>query len=83
MAAETWFTAQEALDAGFATSIAEAEAKALTWDLSAYANAPKAERQAAPEPPPEQETAPDASYASEAHRDRQQQRLRVLSLMNQ
>ena len=29
MAAETWFTAQEALDAGFATSIAEAEAKAL------------------------------------------------------
>lgn len=78
MAAETWFTAQEALDAGFATSIAEAEAKALAWDLSAYSNAPKAERQTQPEPAPTPEPEPTAS---DEHRDRQQQRLRVLSLL--
>ena len=80
MAAETWFTAQEALDAGFATSIAEAEAKALAWDLSAYQNAPKAERQTQPEPAPAPEPEPTAS---DDHRDRQQQRLRLLSLLNQ
>ena len=78
MAAETWFTAQEALDAGFATSIAEAEAKALAWDLSAYENAPKAERQTQPEPAPTPDPEPTAS---DEHRDRQQQRLRVLSLL--
>lgn len=78
MAAETWFTAQEALDAGFATSIAEAEAKALAWDLSAYSNAPKAERHTQPEPAPTPEPEPTAS---DEHRDRQQQRLRVLSLL--
>lgn len=78
MAAETWFTAQEALDAGFATSIAEAEAKALAWDLSAYQNAPKAERQTQPEPAPSPEPEPTAS---DEHRDRQQQRLRLLSLL--
>ena len=78
MAAETWFTAQEALDAGFATSIAEAEAKALAWDLSAYQNAPKAERQTQPEPAQTPEPEPTAS---DEHRDRQQQRLRVLSLL--
>lgn len=78
MAAETWFTAQEALDAGFATSIAEAEAKALAWDLSAYQNAPKAERQTQPEPAPTPEPEPTASGD---HRDRQQQRLRLLSLL--
>lgn len=78
MAAETWFTAQEALEAGFATSIAEAEAKALAWDLSAYDNAPKAERQTQPEPAP---TPGPEPTASDEHRDRQQQRLRVLSLL--
>lgn len=78
MAAETWFTAQEALEAGFATSIAEAEAKALAWDLSAYENAPKAERQTQPEPAPIPEPEPTAS---DGHRDRQQQRLRMLSLL--
>lgn len=78
MAAETWFTAQEALDAGFATSIAEAEAKALAWDLSAYQNAPKAERQTQPEPAPAPEPEPTAS---DEHRDRQRQRLRLLSLL--
>jgi len=55
MAAETWFTAQEAVDAGFADRVADTKAKAQAWDLSAYANAPKAEKeQSAPiEPQPE------------------------------
>ena len=48
MAAETWFTAEEAVAAGFADSIAatsdaSAKAKAPVWNLSAYANAPKAQ----------------------------------------
>lgn len=73
MAAETWFTAQDALDAGFADSIAESEAKASAWNLSAYANAPVAERE--PTPAPE----PDIAYASTDHRDRQTQRLATLA----
>jgi ATP-dependent Clp protease protease subunit len=81
MAAETWFTAQEALDAGFATSIAEAEAKAGAWNLSAYANAPQLAR--APEQTPEPAPEPEEAVASEDHRKRQAQRLRVLSLLNQ
>lgn len=51
MAAETWFTAQEAMDAGFADSIAQEEPKAkAAWNLSAYARAPQPD--APPEPPP-------------------------------
>lgn len=43
MAAETWFTSQEAIDAGLADSINEsgAKASAKSWDLSAYDNAPQ------------------------------------------
>lgn len=45
MAAETWFTAQEAVDAGFADSIAENEPKAKAgWNLSAYDKAPKVDQ---------------------------------------
>lgn len=79
MAAETWFTAAEALEQGFATSIAESEAKAGTWNLSAYANAPKAEREPLPTPEPQPEPEPAIAYASNEHRDRQQQRLSVLA----
>lgn len=45
MKAETWFTAQEAVDAGFANSvtpIGTAKAQASTFNVAAYANAPKA-----------------------------------------
>lgn len=56
MAAETWFTAQEAIDAGFADSVADSGAKAqAAWNLSAYAKAPQmpADPPApAPEPQP-------------------------------
>jgi ATP-dependent Clp protease protease subunit len=41
MAAETWFTAEEAVENGFANRIAEkSKASAMLYDLSAYANAP-------------------------------------------
>lgn len=43
MAAETWFTAQEAVDAGFADRVAEnSRAAKAQWNLSAYARAPAA-----------------------------------------
>ena len=50
MAAETWLSAQEALDMGFADSILgcgpdKSKKNAIKWDLSAYANAPKEEIQ--------------------------------------
>lgn len=42
MDAETWFTAQEAVEAGFADSVAEVKVKASAkWNLSAYAHAPQ------------------------------------------
>ena len=47
MASETWFTAQEAVDAGFADSISESVKAAQKWNLSAYQKAP-----AQPEPKP-------------------------------
>jgi ATP-dependent Clp protease protease subunit len=44
MAAETWFTPDEAIEAGLADALAEAAPKAkLDWDLSAYEHAPKPE----------------------------------------
>lgn len=43
MDAETWFTADEAVDNGFADRVIEASGKASNaWNLAAYANAPKA-----------------------------------------
>jgi len=68
MNAETWFTAQEAVDNGFADRLApEAKTRNATrqWNLSAYDNAPE---QPAPEP----------DYA--AQRDRNARRLRLLRI---
>lgn len=55
MDAETWFTAQEAKDAGFVDTIitaaatpAAAQQNAGRWNLSAYANAPQPPAPAAP-----------------------------------
>lgn len=43
MSAETWFTAAEALDAGFVDAVDSGTVKdAARWNVSAYANAPKA-----------------------------------------
>lgn len=60
MAAETWFTAAEAVEYGFASSVAENSPKAKAeWNLSAYAKAPeqkapKSEEPKQEEPKPEE-----------------------------
>ncbi|WP_244135829.1 head maturation protease, ClpP-related [Burkholderia vietnamiensis] len=73
MSAETWFTAEEAVEMGLADRIAEsAEKVQASWDLSAYANAPK--------PKAQQPESIDAITAD--HRQRQQQRLRMLNCIN-
>ena len=66
IAAETWLTATEAVQYGFATAIAgqdekapeptETENRAPAWDLAAYARAPKPP---APAPQPPEARAPD------------------------
>ena len=76
MAEETWFTAAEALEHGFATSIAETEAKAGAWNLSAYDKAPKPKAHT-PEAVPEPKTEP--ATISDDHRARQVQRLALIS----
>jgi ATP-dependent Clp protease protease subunit len=71
MAAETWLDASEAVAKGFADSVATNDkgAKAKNaWNLSAYANAPKAAE-------PEQ----IENCITEEHRARQQQRLTMLA----
>jgi ATP-dependent protease ClpP protease subunit len=62
MQAETWFTAQEALEYGFIDRIAEKSKAKNTWNLSAFKNVP-----VEPDPPPEPknettEPAPDAGF---------------------
>jgi len=46
MAAETWFTAEEAVEAGLVDRVVEAIAVKSQWNLSAYKNAPVALRAA-------------------------------------
>lgn len=81
MAAETWFTAAEAVENGFVGAIAEpsvkkgASAKAAgTWNLRAYAHAP-AHLQASAQLPQLPE------HATDDHRHRIHQRLRVARLL--
>ena len=51
MAAETWIDADNAVQLGFADSVASADQpKSAAWDLSAYANAPKIEAKAPQQP---------------------------------
>lgn len=73
MDAETWMTAQEAIDAGFADSIAGAAPKTqnrAAWNLAAYDKAPKALIE---EPPP---AAPDLAAIHANNR----RRLRLLEI---
>ena len=73
MADETWFTADEAVEYGFADKLAETEARA-EWNLSAYAHAPAmpAARRDDPVPDPDPETT-----LSDDHRARQMQRVQI------
>lgn len=71
MDAETWFTADEAKDAGFVDSVIKAPdtsaSKAARWNLSAYANAPKpADRP----PPTDDEITARAANVSRVNRSR-------------
>lgn len=62
MDAETWFTAAEAKAEGFVDNIVSAEGKPKnTWNLSAFANAPKVEPPD-PKPEPVTEPAPEAGF---------------------
>lgn len=77
MAAETWFTAQEAKDNGFADAIfagpeATASASTTSWNLSAFEHAPKA---AAQKP---QKTQADIDAMREPLRSQAERRLRLL-----
>jgi len=68
MDAETWMTAQEAVDGKFVDRVAQdQESVDGSWDLSAYNRAPA------------RADAPAQSLESEEHRDRRQQRMRVLA----
>lgn len=78
MADETWFTAAEMLEHGFATSIAETEAKASAWNLSAYAKAP-APAHPEPEPAPAPVATEPEETITEEHRARLTQRLDFIS----
>lgn len=70
MAAETWFTANEAVEHKFADRVAEDAPKAqAAWNLNAFAKAPQAE------PPKDEAPANEPTFATEDHRIRQQQRL--------
>lgn len=82
MAAETWFTAEEAVKYGFADRVASADSadspdasNRVTWNLNAFLAGVarpghKTESQ--------QDAADPAAHASEEHRERQQQRLAAI-----
>jgi ATP-dependent protease ClpP protease subunit len=66
MRAETWFTAQEAVDAKLADEITAKAPKAqAAWDLTAYGTAPAAE--SAVEPGPEAEVIDDSAHRARLH----------------
>ena len=58
MRAETWFSAQEAVDLGFADRIAADAPKAKAWNLAAYEKAPVVADEPESEPVAE-DSAPD------------------------
>ena len=63
MDAETWFTANEALEFGFVDRIVEKSTAKNTWNLAAFKNAPAPEPELPPEPTNEStEPAPEAGF---------------------
>jgi ATP-dependent Clp protease protease subunit len=81
MKAETWFTANQALEYGFATSVAGADPKAkINWDLSAYTNVPKIEPERKPEPEASADPHEDAQV--KGHRERQNQRIALMARLH-
>lgn len=85
--AETWFTAQDAVKHGFIDRVLEtataSASAARSWNLSAYDHAPQpAAPAAAPAPAPTAPAANEGDFATQEHRDRQQQRLQLLARLN-
>jgi ATP-dependent Clp protease protease subunit len=72
MNAETWFSAAEAVEHGFADRIAgkDGETARASWNLTAYANAPKATAL----PPPAPEPAPGPPEPSDQNNGEQAER---------
>ncbi len=79
MDAETWFSAAEAIDAGFVDRLAPEAAKAASnaWNLAAFANAPKA-LSSPPAPAPKNEPAPAPAPAKPSMTVANANRLRLL-----
>lgn len=69
MRAETWFTAEEAMDAGFVDRIYEGESVENAWDLAAFENAPK---------PRARSVEDDLDREASAQRAHAERRLRLL-----
>jgi ATP-dependent Clp protease protease subunit len=70
MDAETWYTADEAVAAGLVDRIAAGKKAEASWNMSAYAKAPKIENRQPEQVDP---------AATEEHRARQQQRISMLA----
>lgn len=73
MNAETWYDAEEAVAAGLVDRVAEGKKADAAWNMSAYTKAPKIESEA-----PSIE-----DIATDEHRARQQQRIAMLSRLQQ
>ena len=70
MDAETWYTAEEAVAAGLVDRVAPGKKADASWNMSAYARAPKVESAEPEQVDP---------AATEEHRARQQQRISMLA----
>jgi ATP-dependent Clp protease, protease subunit len=81
MNAETWFTAAEAVEHGFADRVAGGDGATARagWNVAAYANAPAA--QVAPEPKVETTDEPEPNPAAEAEHAHRVRRLALAALI--
>ena len=70
MDAETWYTAEEAVAAGLVDRVSAGKKAEASWDMSAYARAPKREAKQPDQVDP---------AATAEHRARQQQRIAMLA----
>ncbi len=78
MDAETWFTAEEAVEAGFASAVNAAGRRVdarSRWSLAAFAGAPASDPAAPPVQAP-----PEVPHIAAEHRARQQQRMRLAAV---
>lgn len=66
MAEETWFTDQEAVDAGLVTAVTGEPAPQNAFDLSVFRNPPRAVREPDPEPTKPEDAQPEPDWRREA-----------------